>query len=128
MTESKQAKKLLSMKDQIEEKTKANVIISADPCYGACDQPLVSGQLDIDLIVQFGHAKIPNLESPVASIRHMLKSGMSESSEKRACLAISKWENGEVDSEPILISAVLHKSVGDDEVYLGLIFSDENKG
>ncbi|UCG70734.1 MAG: diphthamide biosynthesis enzyme Dph2 [Thermoplasmata archaeon] len=56
------------VKDRLEEKTQANVIISADPCYGACDQPLATGQLGIDLIVQFGHAKIPNLESPDASI------------------------------------------------------------
>ena len=58
----------------------------------------------------------------------MIKSGgMSESSEKQASLAISKWENGKVDPEPILITAVLHKPVGGDEVYLGLAFSDENK-
>jgi 2-(3-amino-3-carboxypropyl)histidine synthase len=56
------------VKDKIEEQTKADVIISADPCYGACDQPLQPEQLGIDLIVQFGHAEIPNLKSPVATV------------------------------------------------------------
>jgi 2-(3-amino-3-carboxypropyl)histidine synthase len=44
---------------KIVEKTGALSIISADPCYGACD--LATGEaerLGVDLIVHFGHAKL----------------------------------------------------------------------
>jgi 2-(3-amino-3-carboxypropyl)histidine synthase len=41
------------------EKTGALPIISADPCYGACDLPTAEAErLGIDLIVHFGHAKL----------------------------------------------------------------------
>jgi len=53
------------IKDTIEKKTEAKVLISADSCYGACDFPLFVEHLDIDLIVQFGHSEIPNLKSSV---------------------------------------------------------------
>lgn len=50
------------VKDLIENKTKANVLISADFCFGACDIPLTLVPLDIDFLVQFGHMNIPNLK------------------------------------------------------------------
>ncbi len=56
------------VKDLVEERTNANVIISADPCYGACDLPLPLDNLGIDLLVQFGHAKMSNLQSPVPTM------------------------------------------------------------
>ena len=41
------------------ERTGALPIISADPCYGACDLATCEGEsLGIDLIVHFGHAKL----------------------------------------------------------------------
>jgi len=46
-----------------EEKTSASVIISADPCFGACD--VVNSEfkkLDVDFVVQIGHVTIPNIE------------------------------------------------------------------
>jgi 2-(3-amino-3-carboxypropyl)histidine synthase len=44
---------------KIVEKTGALPIISADPCYGACDLATDdAGRLGIDLIVHFGHAKL----------------------------------------------------------------------
>ncbi|UCE73612.1 MAG: diphthamide biosynthesis enzyme Dph2 [Methanomassiliicoccales archaeon] len=54
----------MKVKDIVEEKTDAAIYISADLCYGACDIPLGVHQVDIDLIVQFGHADIPNVEYP----------------------------------------------------------------
>jgi 2-(3-amino-3-carboxypropyl)histidine synthase len=50
-----------------EEKTKANIIISADPCFGACDIPsFFCENTDIDLIIQIGHLPMPELtELPV---------------------------------------------------------------
>jgi 2-(3-amino-3-carboxypropyl)histidine synthase len=44
---------------RIIEKTGALPIISADPCYGACDLATAEAEsLGIDLIVHFGHAKL----------------------------------------------------------------------
>ncbi len=49
--------------DFIEEKTKAKVIISADPCFGACDIPSYDlKKFDIDLIIQIGHTSIPDIK------------------------------------------------------------------
>ena len=44
---------------KIVEKTGALPIISADPCYGACDIAVNEAEsLGVDLIVHFGHAKL----------------------------------------------------------------------
>ena len=43
----------------IEEKTKANVLIWLGTCFGACDIPLESKRLGVDLIIQFGHSPWP---------------------------------------------------------------------
>ncbi len=44
---------------KIIEKTGAVPMISADPCYGACDLATIEAQrLGIDLIIHFGHAKL----------------------------------------------------------------------
>ena len=50
--------------DFIEEKTNADVIISADPCFGACDIPSYDlKNLGVELIVQIGHTSIPALKN-----------------------------------------------------------------
>ncbi|KYK21613.1 diphthamide biosynthesis protein [Thermoplasmatales archaeon SG8-52-2] len=50
--------------DFIEERTNANIIISADPCFGACDIPNYDlKKLDIDLIIHIGHTSIPNVKN-----------------------------------------------------------------
>jgi 2-(3-amino-3-carboxypropyl)histidine synthase len=41
----------------IREKTDARIIISGEPCFGACDIP----ETDADLIVHYGHLPIPGL-------------------------------------------------------------------
>lgn len=49
--------------DFLENKTNASIIISADPCFGACDS--ISSDfkdLGIDFIVQIGHTEIPNIK------------------------------------------------------------------
>lgn len=46
----------------IENKTNANVIISGEPCYGACDIADPS-EINTELIVHFGHSKIPDLKN-----------------------------------------------------------------
>ena len=43
----------------IAEKTGALAIVSADPCYGACDLAISEADsLDADLIVHYGHSKL----------------------------------------------------------------------
>jgi len=43
----------------IVEKTGALAIVSADPCYGACDLAVSEAEsLDVDLIVHYGHSKM----------------------------------------------------------------------
>ncbi|MFH1787723.1 MAG: diphthamide synthesis protein [archaeon] len=46
--------------DYLEEKTNAEFIIWFDTCFGACDTPVLSKELEnkIDLIIQFGHNEI----------------------------------------------------------------------
>jgi len=44
---------------KIIQKTGALPIISADPCYGACDLAINEAEsLGVDLIVHFGHSKL----------------------------------------------------------------------
>jgi 2-(3-amino-3-carboxypropyl)histidine synthase len=53
---------------KIIEKTGALAIISADPCYGACDIAVSEAEgLGVDLIVHFGHAKMVKHE-PIPTI------------------------------------------------------------
>ncbi len=44
---------------QIEQKTGALVIISADPCYGACDMADLDMIDSVDVLVHFGHRPLP---------------------------------------------------------------------
>jgi len=48
-----------SLAMQIEQELGIRVILSGDPCYGACDLDLES---DADLVFHFGHAEIPQLD------------------------------------------------------------------
>ena len=48
----------------LETQTNANVVISADPCFGACDiLNLDFKDLNIEFVVQIGHFPIPNIEN-----------------------------------------------------------------
>ena len=48
----------LEIVDYLEKKTKANIIIWLDTCFGACDIP--QNLKDIDLLIHFGHSKWKN--------------------------------------------------------------------
>jgi 2-(3-amino-3-carboxypropyl)histidine synthase len=51
---------------QIEHETGATVIISADPCYGACDVADDDMKDSVDVLVHFGHRPLPiNYDLPV---------------------------------------------------------------
>lgn len=43
--------------DEIEEKTKTDILIWLGDCFGACDVPLEVEKIGVDLIVQFGHSE-----------------------------------------------------------------------
>ena len=45
------------IQEEIEGKTKANVIIWIGSCFGACDVPLGLDKLGVDLLVQWGHSE-----------------------------------------------------------------------
>jgi 2-(3-amino-3-carboxypropyl)histidine synthase len=49
----------------IEDGTGIDVLIWAGSCFGACDIPNIEEGSEIDLIVQFGHARMPNISSPI---------------------------------------------------------------
>ncbi|NQU98012.1 diphthamide synthesis protein [Candidatus Woesearchaeota archaeon] len=42
---------------EIKKETNAEVFIWAGSCYGACDLPIESKNIGIDLIIHFGHTK-----------------------------------------------------------------------
>ncbi|MBA3045506.1 MAG: diphthamide biosynthesis enzyme Dph2 [Candidatus Thermoplasmatota archaeon] len=54
----------------IADRVSAIVIISGDPCFGACDIP----DTDADLIVNYGHLPIPNLSTPKSVLYIQLRS------------------------------------------------------
>lgn len=72
--------------DEIETKTKAKVMISTDPCYGACDIPVhAAKQLGVDLVVQLGHLPIPNLKLPLPVLfMNIVADAREEESVKKA--------------------------------------------
>lgn len=43
--------------DHLESKTKAQIIIWAGSCYGACDTPAGLEKLGADLLIQWGHSE-----------------------------------------------------------------------
>ena len=43
----------------LEEKSGSKIIIWAGPCWGACDTPLGLKELNIDLLIQYGHSAWP---------------------------------------------------------------------
>jgi 2-(3-amino-3-carboxypropyl)histidine synthase len=51
---------------QIEQETSTLVIISADPCYGACDVADIDMGDSVDVLIHFGHRPLPlSYETPI---------------------------------------------------------------
>jgi 2-(3-amino-3-carboxypropyl)histidine synthase len=42
--------------DEIEDKTGCNCFIWLDSCFGACDIPIDTEKLGVDIVIQFGHS------------------------------------------------------------------------
>lgn len=58
--------KAVEVAGEIEDKTGSTIIISADPCYGACDVADVDMEGLVDVMVHFGHRPLPiNYNIPV---------------------------------------------------------------
>ena len=51
----------IELAKELEGRTEAIVAVLADPCYGACDVFDRAERLGIDLVVHFGHSRIPGL-------------------------------------------------------------------
>lgn len=45
------------IKNELEAKTGAEIIIWLGSCFGACDIPIQAESLGIDLMIQFGHSQ-----------------------------------------------------------------------
>lgn len=56
----------------LQNETNADIIISADPCFGACDIADSEFQsLDVDFIIQIGHTPIPNIQDFTVPIQFL---------------------------------------------------------
>ena len=70
----------------LENETNASIIISADPCFGACD--VVNSEfknLNVDFVIQIGHTPIPNIRVfsiPTLFVNAIVDSGVSKVIEK----------------------------------------------
>ncbi|MGB9959347.1 MAG: diphthamide biosynthesis enzyme Dph2 [Candidatus Bathyarchaeales archaeon] len=77
---------------KIVEKTGALPIISADPCYGACDLATTEAEsLGVDMIIHYGHSKLLKYEK-VPTIYVEARATLSvESAVEQALPLIEKW-------------------------------------
>jgi 2-(3-amino-3-carboxypropyl)histidine synthase len=77
---------------KVVEKAGALPIISADPCYGACDLPTTDAEsLSVDLIIHYGHAKLLKHESvPTVYIEATATVDVKEAVEKALPL-LRRW-------------------------------------
>ncbi len=80
---------LLSLARTIKDKTGAEVIISGDPCYGACDIDL-SLCKEVDLMLHLGHSELIGVHSKVTFIEARMKIDLSEVAEKAVRLLKSE--------------------------------------
>jgi len=77
---------------KIVEKAGALPIVSADPCYGACDIATAEAEsLQIDLIVHFGHAKLVKHESVSTVYVEARATATFDDAVKQALPLLSKW-------------------------------------
>ena len=52
--------KAAEIQKEIEKETKAEVLIWAGSCFGACDIPSGLDKLGVDLLIQWGHSEFRN--------------------------------------------------------------------
>ncbi|MFQ5758204.1 MAG: diphthamide biosynthesis enzyme Dph2 [Candidatus Bathyarchaeia archaeon] len=78
----------------IAEEAGAVIIVSADPCYGACDLALREAEsLGVDLLIHYGHtAKTKQEHTPTIYIEARAKADVKEAVEK-AIPHLKNWKN-----------------------------------
>jgi len=78
----------------VAEEAGALAIVSADPCYGACDLALLDAKsLEIDLIVHYGHSQmIPQGRVPTIYIEARAKVD-AKTAIKKAMPLLKRWKN-----------------------------------
>jgi 2-(3-amino-3-carboxypropyl)histidine synthase len=54
--------------DEIEKKAGSEMLIWLGTCFGACDIPLGTNRLGVDLIVQFGHSQWENKSKDISVV------------------------------------------------------------
>lgn len=74
---------------QIEDKTGAEVIISGDPCYGACDVDLKLCE-EVDLLLHLGHAELGERPGKVIFVEVRMREDLRIAVEKAAPFLRSK--------------------------------------
>jgi 2-(3-amino-3-carboxypropyl)histidine synthase len=77
---------------RVVEKTGALPIVSADPCYGACDLASAEAEsLSVDLIIHYGHAKLLKYERvPTIYVEARATINVDDAVEK-ALILLEKW-------------------------------------
>ncbi len=50
--------KATEIAQHLEKNTEAQILIWGETCYGACDTPIGLEQLNIDLLIHFGHNQL----------------------------------------------------------------------
>jgi len=68
----------------------------------------------------------PQEERGRRACQYMVKKGLPPSSQHRAEVALSKWENGVLDPQPILVDALLATPKGQNTPLILLVISDED--
>jgi 2-(3-amino-3-carboxypropyl)histidine synthase len=78
----------------IAEEAGAVAIVSADPCYGACDLALPEAKsLDVDLLIHYGHTQMTKQEqTPTIYLEAGAKADVEEAVEK-AIQHLKDWKN-----------------------------------
>jgi 2-(3-amino-3-carboxypropyl)histidine synthase len=78
---------------KIVEKSGALAIVSADPCYGACDLATNDAErLGVDLVIHYGHSKLVRYEQiPTIYVEARANVSVNESVEKALPL-LEKWQ------------------------------------
>jgi 2-(3-amino-3-carboxypropyl)histidine synthase len=73
----------------ISDQTKAEVVISGDPCYGACDLDLSLAE-EVDVLLHLGHADLNEQPEKVIFVEVRMKEDLTEAVKNAASLLQSK--------------------------------------
>ncbi len=78
------------------------------------------------MVLAISGCKRDDVVSGLKHIKEKAKVKGRGADEKRVEVALSKWQNRTVDPEPILITAVMNKPTGYEDMYIGMFTFDED--